>query len=1448
MHKMALKRSRNGLSGHSQVSNRYKWTRNMGKRTSYIAFYASAFLLLFAGEGAGIAAERYPSADNAQIEKLKAKIEPVMKRVDAQNDWLYSRLQMFWETHSSDVFILGEKFSHPGGERAGEPTVKYNGTRGVESQYNRPPLEDIVPYDDDAEGRVTYLSKATGKMEKTSLSKTGCNVAGVNRQIMGIARDAAKVYAATGERRYGDMAAKVFDVYMRGIYFRNVPVDLNHGHQQTLVGLTTFEVIHEDIINELTQIYPLIKPLLSNQSRTFAEEGFRKWAENIIANGVPHNNWDMFQADFIMKIALVLQDDAAYTDGRGKQYYLDYIINRDSIRQWSIPRLIDFGFDPSSKTWYESPGYSVTMVGGLCEFADMLDSSAGIDLFERCPILLDAARVLPQYLFPNRMIAGWGDTHPNYLPSKAFDHIVSYAKRHGNAALEEEMTALREAVQSGAPNETAGKYVSGAFYAPNVSWTALRTGMDLRHDLMASLNGSLGNHQHANGISLELYGKGYVLAPDAGIGKFLYSGQDYGEYYSRMPAHNTVVVDGVSDYPVMMSHHAFSIVASSSELSQLFPTGKEPSKGPFSYVTVGFTEPETNAKQQRSVAVVKTSATGGYYVDVFRSRKIAGGDKTHDYFYHNLGQEMILTDFSSSPLPLCPTDSLAFAGGHLGAYSYLYNKEQASMEGAVKARFVTSISETSVADYLGGAKKIEMTAWMKGAAQRTVYKALSPANLEYERMPHQPYKMEEQPVLTLVARQNGEAWTRPFVSVFEPSSDSESGEIASVEFFEPLESGAVGILVRLKDGRVQRIVCSENGEVTFSESASSEEAREREFENELVLLSPNGKGKFCLKKDILKYTFNYDDKTVVSSGGIGVEVDNGIVEHAMGIPSGEKESWMSEMRITGMDFRSVDTLWTPVYGERREVRDSYNEMTLHLSKGGDKGENKDGYDKRRRYELDVIVRVYDEGYALRYHFPEGTNGLFMHITDDLTSYTFAPQTEAWHYAWAQSGANKVKLLTSEPLWNAEAERPLTLHLPNGVYAAVGEAALSDFVRGKLALSADNTIKFSLYESADIIPFYSTPWRYVIVGEKAVDLINRKDMVLNLNEPCCIEDTSWIRPGKVFRVCRLNMAAALEAVDFSLERGLQFIELDAGWYGPEMKLSSSALSVSEERDFDLPALCSYARSKGIGVWLYVNQRALSRELDEILPLYEKWGVSGIKFGFVQVGSQKWTEWLHEAVKKCAAHHIMVDIHDEYRPTGWSRTYPNLMTQEGVGGNEEMPDAEHNVTLPFTRFLCGAADYTPCYFSSRVKNTKAHQLAMPVVYYSPITFLYWYDLPSAYKGEKELDFWKHCPTVWDESIALDGEIGEYIVQARRSGEEWFVGVMNGLAGREFTLETSSFLEKGKKYRVEIYSDDPSLGTRTSVREVVKTLRGGKALSLTLQPSGGAALRFVPMETSR
>lgn len=742
-------------------------------RRFYLYIIVFALLPLFAHAG--------------EVDQLRKKVDPYLARVEQQPDWLYSRLQMYWKTHATDVFCNAETYDHVGGDRAPEPTVKMNGTRGTKSYYNRPKIEDIVPYDDDEEGNVTFINAATGKMEKANPNKTGCNIASLNIQILSIARDAARLYQLTGDRRYADLALPVVRVFLGGIYYRNVATDISHGHMQTLYGMTTFEVIHEDAIAKFYDAYPILRPLMKSDDQKICDGALKKWAENIIANGVPHNNWDLFQAEFIAKIGLMLQPDSTYADGHGREYYLNYILNENSVRQWSLKKLADYGFDPHTYIWYESPGYSITVLGDFSDFANLLDEKAGIDLYQQLPQLLKAIPAAMEYLSPARMFIGYGDSHPTWFSTKSIDNVLSYARRHHNDALYARFDSLRKAVQPTAPASLIGHYVRPLFYTPNASWLVQRTGMDSRHDLMAALNGSQGNHQHANGISLELYGKGYMLGPDAGIGQYLYSGDDYKEYYSQMPAHNTVVVDGISTYAIMWSQHPFTVVDTCGTVGR-------------SHSVLSFIEPETNSDQQRTTGIVRTSATGGYYVDIFRSHRKDGNDKMHDYFYHNLGQRMTLTAADGSSLNLKPTDDLAFAGGHLYAYSYIYDKKGAPMTKNVKAQFTVNDS-------------ITMTMWMKADKQRKVYQALSPVNMQYDRMPNQPYAIGKQPVLTFVARQQGEAWRHPFVSIFEPSSQSEPSEIASVDYFTPksTDPSAVGIIVRLKSGRTDYIFSSATG-------------------------------------------------------------------------------------------------------------------------------------------------------------------------------------------------------------------------------------------------------------------------------------------------------------------------------------------------------------------------------------------------------------------------------------------------------------------------------------------------------------------------------------------------------------------------------------------------------------------------------------------------------------
>lgn len=610
------------------------------------------------------------------------------------------------------------------------------------------------------------------------------------------------------------------------------------------------------------------------------------------------------------------------------------------------------------------------------------------------------------------------------------------------------------------------------------------------------------------------------------------------------------------------------------------------------------------------------------------------------------------------------------------------------------------------------------------------------------------------------------------------------------------------------------------------------------------LSSPDGK--YTINMDGMTYTITYNNKVIVERSQLGVDIDNRLFESALAVPRGENENWCSDLELKGEERITVDTTWTPLYGENNCIRDHYNQMVLHYEKGSNgQGVVSEGYDKRKYYAMDIVVRAYNEGIAFRYHFPEVANNLFLHIKDEITSFRMPDGTMAWYEEWAQGPYIKRDLkMKNEGCEWFESERPLLLQVPSGHYVALLEAQMKDYTRGKFRLKAENELQVAMYDCADIISPYNTPWRVVMVGEKAVDLINHKEIILNLNEERTEGNWAWVRPGKAFRSCRLDKEYIMRSIDYCAEFGIDYVELDAGWYGPEGKMESDARKVIETRDFTMPEICQYAQSKGVGVWVYVNQRALYRQLDELLPLYQQWGISGIKFGFVHVGNQQWSTWLHSAIEKCARYHIMVDIHDEYRPTGLSRTYPHLLTQEGIRGNEEMPDADHNTLLPFTRYLCGPGDYTLCYFNDRVKNTKGHQLAMAAVYYSPLQFYFWYDLPFVDKGEEELKFWKDCPTTFDESTALDGMPGEYIIQARRSGNEWYVGAMTNTQARTITIPTD-FLPKGK-YVVEIYNDDPTLSTRTKVKhEQMKVKGGGKPIVLQLQPSGGAALHFTPIK---
>lgn len=762
-----------------------------------------------------------PAGEEAMT-RLRNRLEPYAERHVTDPDWLVGRLQMYWQSHATEIYVNGEVLDHVAGH-APVPTVRYPASRSGESDYARPALADVLPWQDSL--GLWMRNRATGRMEWVDPRKTGGNVGSINLEILNLARDAAFLWWWSGDERYARMAADVFDTYMTGLYWREVPVDLNHGQQQTLVGLTSFEVIHENTAVPAAECYDFLHDYLARTRPgkiALYEEAFRKWAAVIVANGVPHNNWNLIQAQFVLRMALVMSDDDAYGDGRGRRYWLNEILNESSIRQWSIGRLIDFGFDARTGIWKESPGYATMVLSEFTSFVALVDRVLGVDLVETYPILAQAVASVPQYLFPNGLGVCWGDGDYGRMQTDFYPRMIANARRYGKTGQERLFTALYRCFEPAAgrtdsaarlpdqvetftsmsplaldPSIAAGRveeYVTPTFHSPGVSWFVARSGMDPGRSLMMSVCGSKGNHMHANGISMELYGKGYVMAPDLGRGKG-YTTLDYAEFYSQFPAHNTVCVDGVSSYPVMMSQHAFRLEGCYPE-----PECREGFYEGLLYGDFSFLEPETQSDQRRQLLIVNTDPDHAYYVDLFRSRRRDGQDRMHDYFYHNIGQEFTLD------LETAPTEELAFAGGHLYAYSYLWNKRSARSDRDVEGRFTMRLPE-------GGEAGMRM--WMRGEEEREIFQVSSPAIDALTRTP-MPYDVARTPTQTFVARQYGEAWTRPFAAVYEPFDD-EGSAIGRVAWFDCGAEAAVGVRVTKNDGRVDRILsadrlCEMNGD------------------------------------------------------------------------------------------------------------------------------------------------------------------------------------------------------------------------------------------------------------------------------------------------------------------------------------------------------------------------------------------------------------------------------------------------------------------------------------------------------------------------------------------------------------------------------------------------------------------------------------------------------------
>jgi alpha-glucosidase len=579
----------------------------------------------------------------------------------------------------------------------------------------------------------------------------------------------------------------------------------------------------------------------------------------------------------------------------------------------------------------------------------------------------------------------------------------------------------------------------------------------------------------------------------------------------------------------------------------------------------------------------------------------------------------------------------------------------------------------------------------------------------------------------------------------------------------------------------------------------------------------------------------------------------------------------SGFRMLASKTRQHDETYTLVIGKTKEARDHYRELEVVL----------EGAQLPRR-RLNLLFRAYDDGAAFRYVLPaQDALGAFEIVKED-TEFHFPVDMTAWAFQTDTFRSSFEGRFLPTPLSaipeTGMVNLPLTMQRADGVTLAIAEADLTDYAGmylRRLPGTAFGVVLAPLPDASGAAvrgktPFVS-PWRVLMVGDAPGRLIE-STIILNLNPPCALDDVSWIKPGKAifpwwpdFYCDRPGVPSALGFenqkyyIDFAAANKFAYLELEPPWYGPETDCIEHPEKYDITRpvpELRLPELIEYGKRAGVRLFIWAHWKNVDRQADVAFALYRSWGAAGVKIDFMNRDDQEMMRWYPMILKKAAANRLMVLFHGTSKPTGTQRTYPNLITLEGVLGNEqnEVIDAitpEHTVTLPFTRMLAGPMDFTPGGFRNvtaaefaptmkrpRVMGTRCHQLAMFVVYESPLTMVC--DDPAAYRGQPEFAFMREAPTSWDETRAINGEIGRYVTIARRSGSDWYLGAMTDWLAREIRVPLE-FLGAGR-YEADIYQDGPDADRRpVEVAVLHRKVTADSTLSARLAKGGGLAVRF-------
>lgn len=636
--------------------------------------------------------------------------------------------------------------------------------------------------------------------------------------------------------------------------------------------------------------------------------------------------------------------------------------------------------------------------------------------------------------------------------------------------------------------------------------------------------------------------------------------------------------------------------------------------------------------------------------------------------------------------------------------------------------------------------------------------------------------------------------------------------------------------------------------------------------------SPDGRlhVQFCLTADgAPEYAVLQDGKAVLDPSPLGFELSD--LDLSRGF------------RLLDKQGRQHDETWETVWGEEREIRDHYNELTVLL-------EHESGL------RMDIVFRAFNDGFAFRYVFPEQERDSIV-IMAERSGYCWVQEPEVWSIPWRTE--------YYEALWKKvpmsacdTACSPVTLELANGRFAFMHEAALTDYPAQNYTFSAEGMGTFltpwqsgvAAYEAA---PF-STPWRFVILTDNLSDMVASRIM-LNLNEPCAIEDPSWIRPmkfigiwwgmhqrsmtwssGPIHGATTENMKRYM---DFAAQNGIQAVLAEGwniGWDDWDTWDATKHFEFATSfPDWNMDEVSRYADSIGVEIVGHHetggNAAHYEQHLDEAYAYYQAHGVHAVKTGYVYPiittldgqqynRSQSGVRHYRKVIETAARYHICIDNHEPVMPTGLQRTWPNLMSQEGVRGQEWnawSPDGgspcEHVTVLPFTRIMAGPVDYTPGVFNfenpiipgTRVHSTLANQLALFVVFYSPLQMAC--DLPENYmKHPEAFRFIHDVPCDWERSRLLSGVIGDYVIMARqeRGGADWYVGAITDEEARSMDVALD-FLEPDATYLAQIYADAADADWETRPYEMMldeRLVTADDTLHIAMAAGGGYAVRLA------